>query len=280
MSHLTTGGKFGYVARKVILSPASLVAWIAATGVWLGAGVPPEAAFGVALAVDVVMLARRLRDEEYLRKTFAEREEKEYDLTDEQVEDVLDQMDFETRQRVRYILQLQKEILREARGSDVADYAKKDLDQIASRLPALLQRAIRIGTRKQQLARYLAQVDERSLTSYCAGLRQKIAATTDPVSREQYEQALKARETELSTYASIKKACGRIDSQLENVEATFASWKAKVIRIKTLDISSAASLSENMNLELDGLSHDIEMLDSSVTEALSGDEPAALRQSL
>ncbi|MCX6360945.1 MAG: hypothetical protein NT029_14125 [Armatimonadetes bacterium] len=280
MSHLSTGAKLGYIARKVVLSPVSLAAWAAATAAWLAAGAPPEATFGVALAVDLVMLARRLRDEDYLRKTFAEREEKAYDLTDEQVEDVLDQMDFETRQRVRYILQLQKEILREARGSDVAEYAQKDLDQIASRLPALLQRAIRIGTRKQQLARYLAQVDERSLASYCSGLRQKIASTADDVSRTQYEQALKARETELQTYASIKKACGRIDSQLENVEATFASWKAKVIRIKTLDISSAASLSENLNLELDGLSHDIELLDSSVTEALSGDEPAPLRQSV
>src|SRR5262249_18783670 len=107
-----------------------------------------------------------------------------------------------------------------------------------------------------------------------------IEATTDPVTKSQYEQALKAREAELQTYQAISQATGRIDSQLENVEATFASWKAKVIRIKTADVASAASVSQGLYQELGALSSEIDLLDNSVKEALSKEEPATLQQSL
>jgi hypothetical protein len=187
-------------------------------------------------------------------------------------------MDFETRQRVRYVVQLQKELAREARGDDVESYARQDLERMASQLQPLVQRAIRIAGRKQQLSKYLHNVDERALQSYCANLKQRIESTSDPVAKGQYEQALRAREAELQTYRSIAQASARIDSQLENVEATFASWKAKVIRIKTADVASAASVSEGLYQELGDLTRDIDLLDTSVSEALSSDEEIALRQ--
>ena len=115
-------------------------------------------------------------------------------------------------------------------------------------------------------------MDERGLKGYANNLRQKIESTDDAVAREQYEQALKAREAELKTYATIGKAANRIDSQLENVEATFASWKAKVILIKTADVSSAASVSEGLYNELDDLSRQIDVLDTSVSEALDSEQ--------
>lgn len=273
MTELSSGRRFAYVARRVLTSPISIGIWIAAIGV--SAGVESWIPIAVALGAQAFLLNRRLNDEDYLRSLLSERDAEQEELNDAEVEDHLSAMDFETRQRIRYVIQLQKEIAREARAEDVQPYARAELDRIASRLPALVQQAIKIASRKQHLAKYLHHVDERALTAYVDNLTKRIEGTTDPVARQQYEQALKARQTELGTYQAIAQASGRIDSQLENVEATFASWKAKVIRLKTVDIGSVSSFSEGLVSELDSLGSQIELLDTSVTEALSPEPLAA-----
>lgn len=278
MSDLTSSGRFAYVARAVLRSPQSLVLLALGAG---GALQYPNLWWAAALATGgcwSALLFARLRDEDYLRRLFDRRQAREDSLSEEQVETALETMDFETRQRVRYIVQLQKEIVREARADDVADYARRDLEKLAVQLSPLVKRSLRIAARKQQLVKYLHNVDERALANYTANLRQRIAATQDPVSRAQYEQALKAREAELETYQAISQAAGRIDSQLETVEATFASWKAKVIRIKTVDVSGASMVTEGLDQELAMLNSDIDLLEGSVTEALSGDEPVVVGQ--
>jgi hypothetical protein len=278
MRDLSTSEKFWYVVKDVLTSPLSMAIW-AAGGVasyWLSSIIP----LGLAAIAQVGLIYNNLNNEGRLRRLFEERQEREQALSDQQIETLLEQMDFETRQRIRYIAQLQKEIVREARGEDVEDYARKDLDRIVGNLNPLVQRAVRLAMRKQQLTKYLHNVDERALKNYANTLKQRIESTTDPVSKSQYEQALRAREAELQTYQAIAQAAGRIDSQLENVEATFASWKAKVIRIKTADVASAASVSQGLYQELELLTSDIDVLDKSVSQALASDEEIALQQNI
>jgi hypothetical protein len=274
MSDLTSSGRFRYVAKAVLRSPLSVA--IIAAGAVISLATPNVWWAPMALGAGTWfwLLFSKLHDEEYLRKLFAERQARENDLSEEQVEAALEGMDFETRQRIRYIVQLQKEIIREARADDVADYARRDLDSLAAQLAPVVKRSVRIATRKQQLVKYLHNVDERALTNYAANLRQRIEATQDPVARSQYEHALTAREAELQTYQAISQAAGRIDSQLESVEATFASWKAKVIRIKTVDVSGASMVTQGLDQELAGLNSDIDLLEGSVTEALSAEDQA------
>src|SRR5262249_9794467 len=143
--------------KKVLTSPVSLALW-AVGGVisWFlfrNNGDTMRAAVPLFLAAcaQPALLFAKLRDEEYLKRIFQQRTEREETFTDAQVESLLEQMDFETRQRLRYILQLQKEVAREARGADVASYAKQDLERVASQLAPLVQRAVKIATRKQQL---------------------------------------------------------------------------------------------------------------------------------
>ena len=270
MARNSTGRRFLYVTRRVLLSPLSGGIWIAA--------IAASAAFhwswipiAVAVVLEALILNRRLNDEEYLRRILRDKEEDDQSLSDSEIEDRLGAMDFETRQRLRYVIQLQKEIVSEARAEDVQPYAREELERISARLPALVQQAIHLAARKQQLVRYLHHVDEKALQAYADNLRKRIAATEDPVARKQYEQALRAREAELATYRAIAQAAGRIDSQLENVEATFANWKAKVIRLKTVDTGSVASFSEGLVQELDTLGSEIETLDAAVSEALAPD---------
>ncbi len=273
MQPLSSADRLAIVVKDVQLSPLSLAIW--ATGIAAGA---LGYLWGLAavLVVQIIRTVMTLNNETYLKQLFAKRQEKAESLTDEQVENTLEKMDFETRQRLRYVLQLQKEIIREARAEDVEKYIAESLERIVQKLFPLTSQAIRLADRKQKLAKYLYNVDERALTSYCTGVQKRIKETDDPVQKAQYEQALRSRQNELDTYRSIAQAAARIDSQLENVEATFASWKAKVIRIKTADVNSAASASEGLYLELDSLSSEINILDSSVSEALAPEQPVGI----
>ncbi len=276
MREFSTSEKFWYVVKDTLLSPFSWAIWAVGGVVSYGFGGFIPLIFSAVAQAGLVY--NNLQNEEYLRKLFTNRQEREESFSEQQIESLLEQMDFEARQRVRYILQLQKEIGREARADDVESYARKDLEKVAASLAPLVQRAVRLALRKQQLSKYLVNVDERALKNYSANLEQRIAKTEDAVARAQYEQALRARETELQTYKAIAQASARIDSQLENVEATFASWKAKVIRIKTADVASAASASEGLYNELEALSSNIDILDKSVTQALGGEDEINLLQ--
>ncbi len=268
MRDLTTSERLLLVAKSVFTSPLSLLAWAVGGALFL---VGWWWALLLAGGVQGALLLRALYDEEHLRRIFVQRHERDDRQAEGRIEEQLERLDFETRQRIRYILQLRKEMAKEARAQDVESYARKDLERVASQLSPLVEQAVRLASRKQQLNKYLQNVDERSLKSYCNSLRQKIEACSDPVEREQLEQALRSREAEAQTYSSINQASRRIDSQLENVEATFASWKAKIIRIKTADVASAASVSEGLYSELDDLSRQIDVLDSSVNEALQSE---------
>jgi len=273
MPRTSSSQRLTYVARRVILSPLSAAIWIGAILISARTGWSPIP-IGAAIALQGAALLMRLNDKTYLARLLADQDADETSFSDTEVEERLGAMDFETRQRIRYIIQLQKEIAREARSSDVQDYARSELDRIATRLPVLVNQAIRIASRKQQLGRYLHHVDDRALQAYAANLKTRIEATADPVARKQYEQALKAREAELATYQAIAQASGRIDSQLENVEATFASWKARVIRLKTVDIGDVSAFSEGLVQELETLGSEIDLLDTSVMEALTPEQPA------
>jgi hypothetical protein len=274
----TTSSKFLYVAKAVLRSPSSIGIIVLGLGATAIAGDLWWLPFGAMVVGWCAVLFNRLHNEEYLQKLFAERQARENHLSDEQIESALDGMDFETRQRIRYIVQLQSEISRETEADDVADYARRDLQRLSAQLSPVVRRAIRIGQRKQQLVKYLHNVDERSLSNYCANLQQRIDATQDPVARSQYQQALKAREAELQTYQAIGQAAARIDSQLESVEATFASWKAKVIRIKTVDVAGASTVAQGLDQELRMLNSDIDVLEGSVTEALAAEDQAIVGQ--
>jgi hypothetical protein len=244
-----------------LLAISCLASWLMHAW-WLG--------LFLAILEETAWVFYRLNDQRFLDTLFSAPNGVQEELTDRQAEEILEEMDFDTRQRLRYLFQLQRELSAEISGKDVPSYARQDLNRIAAQLPGLMDRAVQIGKRRKSLLKYTGDTDERSLQRYCDGLRQKIGAEKDSVTREQYEQALKARETELQTWRGITQAINRIDGQYENLEATLASWKAKVIRIKTADEAGASTVSEGLNMELENLNSSIDMLDASVQEVLAG----------
>ncbi len=259
--------KLRFVCSRILRAPESWGVWIAAATAsatlvswWpLAAGMLAQAG----------VFAWRFRDDRFLHRAIAEWTEQEEARTEEQIRELYAGMDYDSRQRVQYALKMRQEIAREARADDVPSYARQDLERLADELLPLVSRVAQVARRNKQLSGYLGQVDERELVRYCEGLRKRIAATADPVARTQYEEALRSREAELTTYRAIAQASARIASQLENVEAALAAWRAKVLRVKALDDTSPSSIGTDLQSEVARLSGDIDLVDRSVSEALS-----------
>jgi hypothetical protein len=228
------------------------------------------------LFAELSLLVFHLNNVSYLNKLFGGEDGSNAQLNDKEIEEMLEGMDFDTRQRLRYIWQIERDLLTETKEKDVPGYAKEHLNGIGAQLNPLLYRAMKIGKRRQDIMQYLTTTDERAIKRSCDVLRQRIASENDAVTRSQYEQALKAREAELEAWKGIDQSLQRIDSQLENLEATLSSWKAKVIRIKSSDEAGASMVSEGLNLELKNLNENIDSLDTSIREVLSSD--SSLRQ--
>lgn len=238
--------------------------------------------WGVGLLIffigELILLVYHLNNVSYLNKLFGGTDESNAPLNDKEVEEMLEGMDFDTRQRLRYIWQIERDLLTETKDKDVPEYAKDHLIRIGSQLNPLLLRAMKIGKRRQDIMQYLSTADERAIQRSCDNLKQRISSESDTVTRSQYEQALKAREAELEAWKGIDQSLQRIDSQLENLEATLSSWKAKVIRIKSSDEAGASMVSEGLSLELKSLNDNIDSLDTSIREVLSTDNSLRLEK--
>lgn len=267
MQDTSPSGKLRFVCLKILRGPESWGIWVAAglAAGLLASGWP----LAVALAGQAAVFLWRLRDDRFLRTALGEWTERQEARAEEGIRALLDEMDAETRQRVQVALKIRQEIAREARADDVPSYARADLQNLAHALLPLVDRVARIARRLRQLQAHLSQVDERELVRYCESLRRRIEATTDPVTRAQYEEALHSREAELQTYRSIAQASARIASQLENLEAALASWRAKVVRVKVLDDAASVDLGAGLQSEVARLSGDIDLVDRSVSEALA-----------
>src|SRR5688500_9090926 len=115
MGDLSTSERFLYVLKQVIRSPASLAVWLAAgAATVLGYNIWSAFPLVAAIVVQAMLVFRTLHNEEQLQRICSARRDREENLTEQQVETILERMDFETRQRMRYILQLQKEMAQEA----------------------------------------------------------------------------------------------------------------------------------------------------------------------
>lgn len=221
-------------------------------------------------------IAWRIRDKKFVECLRLQRQQELEAKVEGRIETEAQSFDYETRQRVRYILQLRREVAQECRAEDVPGYVAEELARVSAQLMALVERAVEVAEKKRQISRYLSQIDDAALKRYVGELRRRIEETEDPITRGQYEQALAAREAELASFRAIKQASARIDGQLENVEATLSSWKAQVLRLKSTD-ETAASFGEDLRTELSRLRGEIDVLDASVAEALATTDETRLR---
>ena len=112
---------------------------------------------------ELMLLFFHLNNVSYLNKLFGGEDDSKAQLNDKEVEEMLEGMDFDTRQRMRYIWQIERDLLTETKEKDVPSYAREHLNGIGSQLNPLLFRAMKIGKRRQDIMQYLTTTDERAI---------------------------------------------------------------------------------------------------------------------
>jgi DNA repair exonuclease SbcCD ATPase subunit len=255
------------VAKNVLRKPATFAIVVGSTALSLMVGDPwPLAAGG---AVEAGIFLYYLNNENNLRQALREEHQRIRDKETEALEDVLNSLDPESRYRIRNIMQLQREITQEAEDPEVARYAEGTLQTSVAQVNSLADQAIRLAQKKRELQRYLDKNEEKSIARYIEDLQQKLESATDPVTQSQYQQALAAKTHELEDSRAINQAAKRLEGQLETIECSFSGLKARIVRLKSAEITQLTTAWEQMGQELQTLSTDMDTLEKSVNEALA-----------
>ena len=95
---------------------------------------------------------------------------------------------------------------------------------------------------------------------------------TDPERKPEIEASLEAKKREIDDYRAIEQSSQRILEQLDAVECPFAGLRARLVRIKSTDITEWVAANEDLKTELGGLNTAVDTLELSINEALSSED--------
>ena len=128
---------------------------------------------------------------------------------------------------------------------------------VFSTLPETEAHAVTLAGRLNDLGRYLASADDRSIRASGERLREQATATSDSQARGQYEEAAHAREEQVLTLEQLGQARERVEANLSRVVATLQALPGKLLRMQVLDAQAMDALSGDMNRELDRMNAEV-----------------------
>jgi hypothetical protein len=150
--------------------------------------------------------------------------------------------------------------------------ARLEIDKVLTNTPAdvqghlalallsvdeLEERAAKLAQRGEDLASYLRTTDPRVVQQDVHVLSQRVAATTDPEARAQYESAHQARREHLQTLHDLVAARERIHASMLSIAATLEGLPAKIVRMRALDARAMDKLTGDVKDELDRMNGEI-----------------------
>lgn len=209
----------------------------------------------------------KLQDEAFIRAAIREDASRRHDS------DVMDRMlhieelDVDSRIKMKMIVRLQNEIAEDVANSPIDEVAAGLTDTV-EQTDSLIERGLAMATKRRNLLRYLNKTDERSIETRIASLQARLAAETDPTQKSEIELSIAAKQHELHDYRAIELAADRVLSQLDSIECSLASLRARLVRIKSTDIAEWAQANEELRTELGSLNAAVDVVEQSVNEAM------------
>lgn len=257
------------VIRKVLRSPLS-VSMIALWLVMLLVHAKPETLFigGVALISALVVYALvKLRDEQFIGAALGEARERQRreDLQNRTFR--IEELDVESRVRMKAIIKLQDEIAQEISSSDV-DAIASGLDGTLEKTSELTERALEMAQQRRDLQRYLSANDESGIQARIRSLEAKLASESDPARQLEVRTSLESKQKELKDFQAINQAAAHILDQLDSIECSFSELRARLVMIKSTNISDWVAANTQLQTELGSLSANVDTLQQSISEAL------------
>jgi hypothetical protein len=259
---------FVLVVKRALKTPISIALlsigalFALTTHDWLGLFI-----LAACVAGTVVYSLSKLHDENFIRAAIRDdiARRHSHDATARTFR--IEELDVESRVRMKAIVKLQNEIAEDVAGSPIDERAAGLADTV-EQTENLVDRALALAQQKRELQRYLARTDEDAINSRIESLQAKLDSGSDPARRSEIEISIAAKQQELNDYRAIELAGTRILGQLEAIECSFASLRARLVRIKSTDIKDWVSANEELKVELGGLNTSVDSLEQSINEAV------------
>jgi hypothetical protein len=267
MSH-SQWHNFGIVVKHALKKPLSVV--LISMGVLFALTMHDLLGLlilGGSVGCVVVYAISKLHDEQFIREAIQEDSGWRHTRDNMMRTFRVEELDVESRVRMKTIIKLQNEIAEDVTNSPVDEHTVGLADTL-KQTEYLVGRALALAQQKRELHRYLQKTDESAIVSRIQHLETRLEAETDSARRSEIELALQAKRRELQDYRAIEDAGARIMDQLESIECAFSGLRARLVRIKSTDIGEWMSANEELKVELGGLNTSVDTLEQSINEAL------------
>lgn len=265
----STWHNFILVAKRVLKAPLSLAVLFG--GLFFALvehGLTGGLIMAGAVAVVAVYLISKLHNESYIRDTIRE-------YHDQHRRDDLqwrifriEELDVESRVKMKNIVKLQNEIAEDVENSPI-DEISAGLASTVDETARLADRGLEIAQKHRELQRYLNKTDDTAIQARITALETEINNEQDHVRKTDLDKSLAAKKAELNDYRAIQQASARVLDQLDSIECSFASLRAKLVRIKSTDIAEWVAANEELKKELGGLNTSVETVEQSIDEVLT-----------
>ncbi|MCE5314661.1 MAG: hypothetical protein ABFD49_10335 [Armatimonadota bacterium] len=209
----------------------------------------------------------KLQDEQFIRMAIRE------DADRRRAQDTIartfriEELDVESRVRMKTIVKLQNEIAEDVADSPIDENAAGLADTVAQ-TESLVDRALAMAQQNRELQRFLAKTDAGAIEARIHSIQTRLESETDPARQSEIQIALKAKRQELEDYRAIEQAGVRIMDQLESIECSFASLRARLVLVKSTDIKDWMSANEELRVELGGLNSSVDTLEQTINDVL------------
>lgn len=262
----STGHHLVQVLRRVLRQPYTLaVVFVGGmAAIILHSGVPLIGA-AVLLAVYAVV---KLRDEEFIRHTLREAEDARARAERQNRMFRIEELDVESRVRMKTIVKLQGEIHDDVVNSPVDEVAAGLCDTVEE-TEKIVDRGLAMSQKHSELTRYLNKTDKHGIEMRIHSLQTRLVEETDVTRRADIESQIASKQRELEDRDAIEAAARRVLDQLDGIEAAFSGLRARLVRIKSTDVADWVAANTELKTELEGLQTAVNSVEQSIAEVLT-----------
>jgi DNA repair exonuclease SbcCD ATPase subunit len=161
----------------------------------------------------------------------------------------------------------QREVERSASQAEPA--LARLLGNVASQTRELVNQAHELAGKGQAIETYLATINYRQIQDQIDRIDTQIANTTDTYTLQQLQETRKALVDRQSNAQALETYIGRINAQLQNIDANIDNVLAETLRLRTADAVSANSASNQVADRLRDLNADMDAFQKVLDTALS-----------
>lgn len=262
----STGRHFLQVVRRVARQPFTLAVVIVG-GLWSLVSLSALPLAGAVAAV-VVYAAVKLRNESFIREALRESEDSRARAGRRDRMFRIEELDVESRVRMKTIVKLQAEIHDDVVNSPVDEVAAGLCDTVEE-TERVVDRGLTMSQKRSELLRYLNRTDRHGIETRIHSLQNKLAEETDDSRRAEIESQIALKQRELEDYNAIEDAAKRVLEQLDGIEIAFSGLRARLVRIKSTDVADWVQANTELKTELAGLQTAVDSVEQSVEEVLS-----------